>query len=68
MLPIESEHSNNDVQSIIEIFRPIRQSIYAILHNLNKQLYDIKKVAEQKSQTIVHGEDKGTYHAGYHSS
>lgn len=52
---IENIQSNDDLQSVIEIYRPIRQSVYAILHNLNKHLYDCKKLAEERGKTVSRG-------------
>lgn len=52
---LENLQSSGDLLSIIEIYRPIRQSIYAILHNLNKHLYDTRKQAEDQGNTISAG-------------
>lgn len=52
---MESLQTGGDRQTMVEIYRPIRQSVYAILHNLNKHLYDTRKQAEEHGNTISAG-------------
>ena len=53
-----SSQASGDSQTFVEIYRPIRQSVYAILHNLNKHLYDTRKQAEVQCNTIFAGEKR----------